>query len=85
MKIRHIAQKFFPAFILFLSPCLPSQAIEAKTAEKAKNTAKAEQAQKTRNIVLSKPKVSKSPKKEVHVIMNDPLMKKKWDLKKTNV
>ena len=29
--------------------------------------------------------MSKSPEKEVHVIMNDPLMKKKWDLQKTNV
>ncbi len=38
-----------------------------------------------RKISIGEPKVTKAPQKEVHVIMNDPLMKKKWDLQKTNV
>ncbi len=41
--------------------------------------------QKTRKIPLSTPKLAKTPEKEMNVIMNDPLIKKKWDLKKTNV
>ena len=38
-----------------------------------------------RKINIGESKVTKAPQKEVHVIMNDPLMKKKWDLQKTNV
>ena len=42
MKIRHKAQKFLPAFILFLFPCLPIHTMEAKE-NKARLSAKAEE------------------------------------------
>ncbi|MDE0119130.1 MAG: S8 family peptidase [Bdellovibrionales bacterium] len=38
-----------------------------------------------RHISLGTPKPAKEPEKEVQLIMSDPLMKKKWDLQKTNV
>ncbi|MYE07490.1 MAG: S8 family serine peptidase [Oligoflexia bacterium] len=38
-----------------------------------------------RHISLGTAKQEKEPEKEVQLIMNDPLMKKKWDLQKTNV
>lgn len=41
--------------------------------------------QSKRKINIGNLKLIKAPEKEVSIIMNDPLMKKKWDLKKTNV
>ena len=38
-----------------------------------------------REIHIGKAKITPAPQKEVSIIMNDPLMKKKWDLEKTNV
>ena len=49
------------------------------------NNTKSVQKVLQRKISIGESKVTKAPQKEVHVIMNDPLMKKKWDLQKTNV
>lgn len=53
------------------------------SALKAQN--KTAQKQLNRKIEEKKITITKAPKKEVSIIMNDPLMKKKWDIKNTNV
>ena len=50
---------------------------------KAQN--KSARKQVNRKIEEKKITITKAPKKEVSIIMNDPLMKKKWDIKNTNV
>ena len=59
-------------FIPFTVSALKAQ---NKTAQKHLN----------RKIEEKKITITKAPKKEVSIIMNDPLMKKKWDIKNTNV
>ena len=54
----------------------PASALKAqnKSAKKPMN----------RKIEEKKITITKAPEKEVSIIMNDPLMKKKWDIKNTN-
>ena len=59
--------------------------VTSKIQKNSKGNIITNKTQLQRNIHLSAPQLAKDPEKEVQVIMNDPLMKKKWDLQKTNV
>jgi len=63
--------------LAFFTHAEKSNKTEVKTEKKQSSTPKKQQ---TRHIITSKPKVEKEPKKEVSVIMRDPLMENKWDL-----
>ncbi len=71
-------------FIFFGSFVLSSSAEEGKVKQTKLISPKVEQKSK-RKINIGTVKYAKAPEEEVRIIMNDPLMKEKWDLKKTDV
>ena len=74
----------FCLFVFFSVFTLSSFAKEGKAKQAKSAPLKTEQKSK-RKINIGTLKYAKVPEEEVRVIMNDPLMKEKWDLKKTNV
>ena len=81
----------FAFFNFFIIPCVASEGSKItntkaqKKAKEKKPILASNNKKSKRKINVGKPKVLKAPEKEVHIIMQDPLMKKKWDLKKTDV
>ena len=77
-KLFYILFLFFTSYFLIT---IPSFSKNQKLANKdSKSIRKVSQ----RTINIGKLEITKAPQKEVSIIMSDPLMKKKWDLQKTN-